>query len=173
MFVYHKKKKRNLYLPTIELFDASNLIDLLCNTEGRSGATRLRSELDAHLHHIDWLNLRQPKSKEKRARDLYHLRKSCGGKAPRNDSRQNPAGENDPLTADSTQQRNAAGVPVPASQPSNQVTEHGIKGIARSATTKFCAEENAKEWHRMHQVNTHTNAGLDHLFYLINFALRP
>lgn len=50
---------------------------------------------------------------------------------------------------------------------------NGIKGIARSATTKFCAEENAKEWHRMHQVNTHTNAGLDHLFYLINFALRP
>lgn len=116
---------------------------------------------------------RQPKSKEKRARDLYHLRKSCGGKAPRNDSRQNPAGENDPLTADSTQQRNAAGVPVPASQPSNQVTEHGIKGIARSATTKFCAEENAKEWYRMYQVNTHTNAGLDHLLYLINFALRP
>lgn len=58
-------KKANLYLPTIELFDSSDLIDLLSNTEGRSGATRLRPELDAHLHHIYWLNLAHNQTKPK------------------------------------------------------------------------------------------------------------
>ena len=44
-------------LPFVELFHASNLVDLFGDVDGRGGAASLRPELDAHLHHVNWLNL--------------------------------------------------------------------------------------------------------------------
>ena len=48
---------QSFYLPFVELFYASNLVNFLRNGERAGGATLLRHELDANLDHINGLNL--------------------------------------------------------------------------------------------------------------------